>query len=136
MLVVKKSVPFGKTSQRIIMPRDIAPGLLTALHIQLNHPTAYQLEQAFTKAFFMLNMHSAVATVVGSCHTCASLKKVPSNFHKQTTSTTIDKIGTTFSTDVIKDNGQLILFIRESISSITAATLIPDEKAVSYKMVY
>ena len=91
------------------------------------------MEQVFAKAFFMLDMHSAVAKIVSSCHICASLKKVPSNFQKQTTSTTIDKIGISFSTDVIKDNGQLILFIRESISSITAATIIPDEKATSLR---
>ena len=133
MLVVKRSVPFVKTSQRIVIPRDIAPGILTALHIELNHPTAYQMEQVFAKAFFMLDMHSAVAKIVSGCHICASLKKVPSNFQKQTTSTTIDKIGISFSTDVIKDNGQLILFIRESISSITAATIIPDEKATSLR---
>ena len=91
------------------------------------------MEKAFAKAFFMLDMHAALVTVVDSCHTCAALKNVPSSFQKQTTSTVIDRIGSSFSTDVIKDNGQLILIIRESISSITAATLIPDEKANSLR---
>ena len=37
------------------------------------------------------------------------------------------------SADVIKDNGQLILVLRESVTSYTAASFIPDEKSTSLR---
>ena len=133
LLVVKKSLPFTTSSQRIVIPRRVAAGLLTALHLELDHPKVHQMEQAFSKAFFMLDMHSTVEQVFNSCHRCASLDTLSAHFTKQSTTQSIDKIGTLFSADVIKDNSQLIMLLRESISSITAASLIPDESATSLR---
>jgi hypothetical protein len=39
LLVVKRNEPLGPTRDCIIVPRQAIDGLLTALHIQLNHPT-------------------------------------------------------------------------------------------------
>ena len=133
LIVVKESLPFQKQNQRIVIPRHIAPGLITALHLELNHPSVYQLQLAFTRSFFTLDMHKIVLDVVNSCHACASLKKLPSLFKNQTTSTNINTIGSVFSADVLKDYGQLILVLRESISSYTVATFIPDEKSTSLR---
>lgn len=44
LLVVKRDEPLVPTRKCIIVPRQVLDGLLTALHIQLNHPYSNQLE--------------------------------------------------------------------------------------------
>ena len=76
LLIVKQSEPFAPTRQRIVVPRDALPGLLTALHIRLQHPTTYQLKQLSSR-YFALDMDKSVEEVSSHCHTCASLKRLP-----------------------------------------------------------
>ena len=84
MVIVRKDDPFQKTPrQRIVIPRHMVHGLVTALHLQLNHPTIYQLELVFSRAFFALDMHTVITQVVKGCHTCAALLKLPSSFKKK-----------------------------------------------------
>lgn len=133
MLIVKRSDPFQKSVERIVIPRKIAPGLVTALHLELSHPSTYQLEQVFSRAFFTLDMHSTISKVGNNCHTCASLKSMPSLFKKQSTSPTIHTVGSNMSADILKDYGQMILILRENISAYTVATFVPDEKGSSLR---
>ena len=132
LLIVKHSEPFRPSTERIVIPRSVAEGLLTALHIQLCHPSKHQLKLVFTRAFFALDMDSMVSRVVDGCHTCAALKNVPSKYHEQST-TVPDKIASSFSADVLRGNSQFILLLRESISSFTDAMIIADEKSASLR---
>lgn len=133
LLVVLSDEPFKKSRQRIVIPRAIVDGLLTALHIQLKHPTKHQMQKVFSRAFFCLDMDKFINNIVDSCHTCAALKKVPSLFHQQSTSEPPDSIGSLYSTDVLRRYCQCILVLRECISAFTEAVLIPDEKADSLR---
>ena len=58
---------------------------------------------------------------------------VPTKFHQKSTSVPAATIGSKFSADVIKRNSQIILLLREDISSYTDATLIPNETADSLR---
>ena len=63
---------------------------------------------------------------------CAALKKVPTRFKEQSTTVPVDEgIGKRFSADVIKREKQLILFMKEYVSSYSDACFIPSEKADS-----
>ena len=64
---------------------------------------------------------------------CASLLKVPTSFKPQSTSIPPDTIGRSYSADVLKRELQLILVLRENVSSITDAMFIQNEKAESLK---
>ena len=132
LLVVKHIEPFKSATERIVIPRSVSEGLITALHIQLNHPTKHQLKMVFGRTFFALDMDSIVGRVVDGCHTCAALKNIPSKFHSQSTSAP-DKIGSTFSSDVLRGSGQCILVLRESISSFTDAMIVQNEQAVTLR---
>ena len=44
LLVVKRALPFVATSEAIVVPRSVLDGLLTALHVRLNHPSRHQLQ--------------------------------------------------------------------------------------------
>ena len=51
LVVVKKTKPFAKPRELIVIPRAVAPGLLTALHLRLDHPTKSQLSKVFNRHF-------------------------------------------------------------------------------------
>ena len=52
LLVVPHQEAFAPVKERIVVPRKVLPGLLTALHIKLVHPTQFQLKQIFSRYFF------------------------------------------------------------------------------------
>ena len=128
LLVVKSKVPFKPESNRVVIPRNISNGLLTALHIHLNHPSTYQLKLAFSREFFCLDLDSIAKKITEQCYTCASLKTVPATYHQQTTSEPGNIIGCKFSADVIRRFSQFILIVRENITSYSDGLLINDEK--------
>ena len=52
--------PFSSARQCIVVPRTLSNGLLTAVHLKLNHPSAYQLKQVIRRFFFMLDLDNVV----------------------------------------------------------------------------
>ena len=81
LIVVKEFVQFPKQNPRIIIPRNMAPRLINAMHFELNHPSVHQLQSAFTRSFFTLDMHKIVLDVVSNCHVCACLKMHHSTYN-------------------------------------------------------
>lgn len=119
--------------QRIVIPQGVLDGLLVALHLQLQHASKHQLKQIFNMGFYALDTDKAINRTVDSCHTCVSLKQVPSQFKNQSSTKPPDKIGSWYASDVIKREGQLILLVRENVSSLTQATLLLSESSQSLK---
>ena len=102
---------------------------MTALHIKLDHPSCHQLRLAVRRHFYALDLDKALDRVSKACYTCASMQKVPHFMIGQSTSETApDTIGTTFAADVIKRQRQLILVVRETVTSYTTACLVNDER--------
>ena len=108
-------------------------GLLTALHLQLRHPSKYQLKQVFCRAFFALDVDQAISRVVDGCHSCASLKKVPARFKEQSSSIPDSRLGASFAGDIINRENQSIFLLRENISSLTDAVIIPNESTIEIR---
>ena len=128
LLVTKRNQPFTASSEAIIVPRTVLDGLLTALHIKLDHPSRHQLQMVVQRHFFALDMNNAITRVSTSCHTCASLQKFPSSLVSQSSDDSPEVFGISFAADVIKRCHQLILLLRECSTSYTRSYLIPDEK--------
>jgi hypothetical protein len=78
--------------------------------------------------FYALDLPKAIENVCESCHTCASLKKIPDKLEQQSSDGPVDGIGTVFAADVLKRNSQLVSVLRENVTSYTAACIIPNEK--------
>ena len=74
LLVVKHTQPFVPVAEAIVVPRSVLDGLITALHIKLNHPSRHQFQIVLQRQFFALDMTDAISRVTSACHTCASLK--------------------------------------------------------------
>ncbi|KAJ8414133.1 hypothetical protein AAFF_G00067310 [Aldrovandia affinis] len=103
-------------------------GLLTSLHIKLDHPTATQLKAVVQRYFYALDMDAAVQRVTNGCHRCASLKKAPVFMSDQSTCDPPEVVGSTFAADVFRRDRQFILVVRECVTSFTLSSLIEDER--------
>ena len=128
-LVVKNIEPYSQSTERIIVPQQVLHGILTVLHIRLNHPAAAQITRVFNRYFFSLNLDIAVSHVSKSCHQCAALKEVPTALKKESSDPPPDHLAQLFAADVIRRNKQMILTLRECTSSYTQAELVDSEKA-------
>ena len=133
LIIVEQEVPFQASRQKIVVPRDIVDGLLTALHLQLRHPSKHQLKQVFCRGFFALDLDQAISRVVEGCHSCAALKKVPTQFKGQSTSPPPDKLGISVAGDIINREGQSIFLLRENVSSLTDGVILGRETAEEVK---
>ncbi len=128
LLIVRHSEPFKPEFDLPIIPNHILPGLLTALHLRLNHPTAYQLKQVFQRYYFALNANNHIDSVVQSCSQCQALKAVPRELHEQSTSELSSTPGVKLAADVMRRCKQHVLILRDTLSSYTATSLLSDER--------
>ena len=128
LLVVNRDEPFASTRECIIVPRQVLEGLLTALHIQLSHPSSHQLKMVTKRYLFALDLDKAIDRVTSGCHCCAALRQAPHARVDQTSCPPPDAVGVSFAADVIKRARQLLLVLRESVTSYTTALLIENEQ--------
>ena len=126
LLVVQKTDPFIGPKRLIIVPSQILPGLVTALHLHFCHATKLQLTKLFGRYFFGPNTEAVIANVVNSCETCNALKKVPKEILLQSSTPSAEQPGRLFYA-VIRRAKQKILVVRDVHSSFTTASIIPDE---------
>ena len=127
LLVVPSCEPFSAVKERIVVPRKVLPGLLTALHVRLNHPSQFQLKQLSSRYFYALDLDSSIKVVNDNCHTCSSVQKMDNVDPPSTTSDPPSVVGLSFAADVIKRFQQKILVVRETVTSYTFACLIEEE---------
>ena len=60
MLVVRRNDPLSPSRECIIVPRMVLNGLVTAHHIQLEHPSAHQLKHVMRRYLFALDLDRAI----------------------------------------------------------------------------
>lgn len=133
LMVVNQHGAFKPKSEKIIVPRMFLPGLLTSLHLKLQHPSRSQLKQIFKRAYYALDLDDAVTVCTSSCHVCKSLSDMPNNFTEQTTHSKPDTVGAYFAADVCQRSTQHIFLLRENVSAYTYGRIISDETQKSLR---
>jgi hypothetical protein len=128
LLVVKETFPFQKHSERIVVPCSIIHGLLTALHITFKHPTAYQLKQVCNRYFYAINMDKVSTQVANACDVCTALQYVPSGLVEQSSEPPPSHVGSSYALDLMKRYKQLILILRETVTSFTGTMIVHSER--------
>ena len=128
LLVVKDHPHFQPPRERIVVPRMVVDGLLTAIHIRFNHPSKAQMKAIFNRYFFALDIDKATDAVSTNCHLCQSIKSVPNHLQSQSTEPPPTTIGSSFAADVLRRYKQHIFVLRECTSSFTLATIIEGER--------
>ena len=129
LLVVRQTNPLSPSIDLIVIPRSVLDGLVTALHIKLNHPSKHQLQLVMKRNFYALDMPNAIARVCETCHTCTSLRHFPQQIVEHSTEDPPVVVGVSYAADVLKRCKQSILVLRETTTSFTTTSIIPDEKA-------
>ncbi len=128
LIVVPESAPFHPTIERIVVPRNVLDGILTALHIKFSHPSRHQLKLVFNRYFFALDAEKGIDCVTSACQHCSSLQTIPQHFIQQSTSPPTDMIGRCFAVDIMRRYGQFIMVLRETVSSFTRTCIVGGEK--------
>ena len=127
LLVVKEASPFHRCIDRIIIPKQVLLGLLTALHIKFSHPSAYQLKRLVSRYFFAINFDKAIEQITTSCSQCTALRSVSSELRGQTTFTPPQCVGISFSLDVLRRYKQCVVVLRETVTSYTFSMMVERE---------
>ena len=130
LIVVSRDEPFAPSRELIVVPRQVVPGLLCALHIKFLHPTQHQLKQVFSRYFYALDLDAHLAQLYAGCHSCAALKKLPPPLVENSTSLP-SAVGISYAADVMHHERQLILVVRETVTSHTLTCFVSDERAAT-----
>ncbi len=133
LLVVRRDRPFATSQDLTVIPSHILPGLLSALHLRLQHPTKSQLSKVFHRYFFALDAEIEIQRVTQTCDQCVALARLPKECEDFSTSELPAVLGTEFACDILRRAKQCIFIIRDSFSSYTVSKLIPDEKSTTLK---
>ena len=127
LLVVKRRKPLAPSRECIIVPRQVLDGLFTALHIQLNHPSC-QLKTVAKRYLYASDIDKAITHASDGCHSCTTLRQTPTTCVEHSTSPPPGAVGQSFAGDVIKRSRQLILALRETVTSYKRTILLQDER--------
>ena len=128
MIVVKSQLPFQRQYERIVIPCNLAHGLLTSIHIKFKHPTNYQLKQLVNRYFYILGIDRVASQVTDACDVCNALKHVPEGLVEQTSEPPPECVGQNYALDVLNRYTQFIVILRETVTSFTATQLVKSEK--------
>ena len=102
LLVVRKEELFVLVRECIVVSRHVLPGLLTALHIKLEHPPSHQLKHVVSRYFFGLDLGQSIDHHTTSCfHQCAARKQFL-RMPEQSTCHPPEAVGVNFAADVIR----------------------------------
>ena len=118
----------GTTRNLIVVPSPLFPGLVTSIHLRLQHPTKHQMNKFLGQYFFCPGSSTMVGECVDNCYTCISLKSIPPALFSEAT-TQPETFGTRFSVDVMKRNGQNILFLVEVLTQFCWIKLVDSERS-------
>ena len=128
LVVFREELPFHLSRDRIVVPRAVLDGFLTALHVRFDHPSQNQLKKVFNRYFYALDIDKSVGLISANCHHCLSLRSFPTTMTPQTSEPPPDTIGVSFAADVIRRYRQYILVLRETVTSYTRSMLISNEQ--------
>ena len=133
IIIVKEDIPFAPSRSLIVVPRHVLSGLLTALHLKLNHPTKSQLSKVFHRSFYALDADRDIAYVTEQCAMCASIATLPKEVEEFSTCDPILKPGIAFACDILCRARQKIYVLRDCFSTFTVTKIIQNEQKESLR---
>ena len=128
VIVVYKDFPGYPNRALIVVPVDLLPGIITALHLNFKHASKHQLKLVFGRYFFGIKSSSVIERVIDNCELCNSLKAVPKEVFSQSLSLSASTPGVVFFADILRRSCQKICVVRDVHTSYTTASIVPDEK--------
>lgn len=133
LIIVYKQDPGFPRRSLIVVPVDLLPGIITALHLHFQHASKHQLKLLFNRYFFAIKSEDVIHRIVDQCVLCNSVKAVPSEIFKQSLTISKPRPGQVFFADILRRSRQKICVLRDVFSSFTAASIIEDETSCSLR---
>ena len=127
-LVVTKRDKHLNSRELVVIPDDISLGLIYAMHINLNHPSPFQLSQLLDTKFFILNKEAKVREISESCTLCCSVAKIPKEIETFKPNVMPDHPGKSFTVDILKMNKRNVMVTVENFSGFISTTFVDTEK--------
>ena len=102
-LVVQKRNK-NKLFQRdlIIVPESLSEGLLVSMHLNLNHPTPYQLSKVIETRFFILDRDNKIKNLSSNCALCQAGRTIPKEIYEFDANDVPDHPGKSFTVDILR----------------------------------
>ena len=113
----------------IVIPEDVSRGLLHGLHLNLNHPTSYQLQMTIDTRFFLLDRDKKIKDIWDNCTLCQSVAKIPVEIHSFKPNQMPDHPGKSFTVDILRTCKKFIMVTMENFSGFLTTTFLTSEKA-------
>ena len=129
LLIHRKTNPYGPDFELIIVPKELASGLISALHLQLGHPTKTQFKKIWDRYFYAHDSEKMIENCTAGCPLCTSMRQIPKELFEQSTGEVPVTVGSKFSADVIRRESQKILVVQDIFSSFLVAQMIPNEQS-------
>ena len=125
----------GEPKNKIIIPHNIAPGLLYHLHNKSpgQHPSMSQLKAQFNRLFYTWNLQPLLDSLYKTCYVCSVIQKQPLIAALHESKTEVDHPHRYFHADIIRRNGQFIMLLVDHFSNLAQAILTNSEKAINLK---
>ena len=127
-LVAMRRDSHMRKRELVIVPEEMSRGLLYALHINLNHPSLFQLMKVFDTRFFMLDKEKKGKEIVLSCTMCQAVAKIPEEIHTFKANIMPNHPGQAFTVDVLKFDKKKILVAADNFSGFLSTLFINSEK--------
>lgn len=111
----------------MVIPENISMGLLYGMHINLNHPTCFQLCRIVDSKFFILNRDKKIKKLVEDCTLCQSVAKIPKEIHRFKPNQVPDHPGKSFTVDILRHARKFIIVAVENFSGRISTQFINSE---------
>ena len=126
LITITQTQNSGEQNQAIVVPQNLYPGLVHAIHLKTMHASKSQMHKLMSRYFYAVGNQRIISEVVDNCQTCLSLKQLPKELFPETTGD-ITGFGSHFACDVMVRNAQKILLIREKLTQFTKAQILKSE---------
>ena len=103
-------------------------GLLYGMHINLNHPSAFQLTKVVDTKFFILSREEKIKKFVEDCTLCQSVAKIPEEIHTFSANKMPEHPGQAFTVDILRMAKKKIVVAVENFSGFVSAVFVNSEK--------
>ena len=128
VLVSRKRDKRFHSRELVVVPDGVSMGLLYGLHLNLNHPSAFQLTKVVDTKFFILDRESKIKKLVADCTLCQSVAKIPEEIHSFKANKMPDHPGQAFTVDILRMAKKNIVVAVENFSGFVSAVFANSEK--------
>ena len=125
----------GENKKKIVVPHNVAPGLLHHLHNRATnpHPPMAQLKALFNRSFYTWNLQTILDSLYQGCYYCSVIQRQPVVTTASQSVAQVEHPHRQFHIDIIRRNGQYIMLIVDHFTNYIHGRLVPSEKAADLR---